>query len=275
MERLSLAFLTLLHQVSVGSLIPLLFLKGVGKRGFLKLIAFTSLSLEGIALGIQLLALRQCSVFDVGCWMFDPGVWSLGSGVLFFLLLAIFTALLFIRDERKSPLFLRFTLLVGGSVLCFAAVSFLPSPVSYLPSLVLLLLSFFTSALLLGSVVVAMLLGHWYLVEPGLSIGPFKRLAALYLGSCLLQGLVVLGSALFAFFGGPSSKMTLATYPYALIGRIGLGVFIPLAIGALVWETLKIPHTQAATGLLYVAIVLVLAGELLGRYLLAISFIPL
>lgn len=275
MERLSLAFLALLHQVSVGSLIPLLVLKGVGKKGFLKLLAFTSFSLEGIALGIQLLTLRRCSVFEVGCWRFDTGVWGLGSGVLFFLLLAVFIAFLFFKDERKSFLFLRLTLLAGGNVLCFTAISFLPSPVSGLQSLVLLLLSFFTSALLLGSVVAAMLLGHWYLVEPGLSIGPFKRLTILYLGSCLLQGLVVFGSTLFAFFGGPFSKMTLAMYSYALIGRIGLGIFLPLSVGALVWETLKIPHTQAATGLLYVAILLVLAGELLGRYLLAVSFIPL
>lgn len=285
MERLSLAFLALLHQVSVGSLIPLLFLQGVGRRGFFKLIAFTCLSFEGIALGIQL---------QLGCWMTDDGCWStfryptsiqhrvegwqLLSSTIFLLLLVAFTAFLFLKDEgRGSPslrsgqrLFLRLALLGGAVNLFFVALPFTSHQ-----SPVLLILSFSTSSLFLGSVVVAMLLGHWYLVEPGLSIRPFKRLAALYLGSCLLQGLVVLVSTLFALLGGPSSKMTLATYQYALIGRIGLGIFLPLSVGALVWEALKIPHTQAATGLLYVAILLVVAGELLGRYLLTVGFIPL
>ena len=274
MERLSLAFLALLHQVSVGSLIPLLFLEGVGKRGFFKLVALTALFLEGIALGIQL----RCSMLDVRCW-------SLGSGVLFLLLLAIFTAFLFLKDERRSSpslrsgqrLFLRLALLGGAVHLFLAALPFASHQslvTSHQPP-VLLILSFFTSALFLGSVVTAMLLGHWYLVEPGLSIRPFKRLTALYLGSGLLQGFVVLVSTLFGILGGPASKMALATYQYALIGRIGLGIFLPLSVGALVWETLKIPHTQAATGLLYVAILLVVAGELLGRYLLVTSLIPL
>jgi len=41
------------------------------------------------------------------------------------------------------------------------------------------------------------------------------------------------------------------------------------------WQTLKIPQTMAATGLLYIAVMSVLVGEMLGRFILFRTAIPL
>jgi hypothetical protein len=41
------------------------------------------------------------------------------------------------------------------------------------------------------------------------------------------------------------------------------------------WQTLKIPQTMAATGLLYIATMSVLVGEFLGRFIMFRTAIPL
>jgi formate-dependent nitrite reductase membrane component NrfD len=43
----------------------------------------------------------------------------------------------------------------------------------------------------------------------------------------------------------------------------------------MVWETLKIPNTQSATGILYVAVIGTFVGELTGLLLSAESSYPL
>ncbi|HYA34702.1 MAG TPA: hypothetical protein VEF03_03735, partial [Candidatus Binataceae bacterium] len=60
-----------------------------------------------------------------------------------------------------------------------------------------------------------------------------------------------------------------------LSARIILG---PVATGALIWmcwHTLKIPQTMAATGLLYIAVLSVLVGEMLGRFIMFRTALPL
>jgi hypothetical protein len=52
----------------------------------------------------------------------------------------------------------------------------------------------------------------------------------------------------------------------------------PLAagvLGVMIWRTLQIPQTMAATGLSYVAILAVLVGEALGRFILFRTGLPL
>lgn len=261
LEAVSSAFLILLHQASVGSLFSLAaVLEYFNRRGFFKAVAVTCLSLGGIALGLELASGKFPSL----------------SQAAFLLFLVLFVGSLWLKDEWKSLLLYRLTLVSGMVDLASSAFSFRSGPFLTWASF-LLFLGFFTSALLLGSTIAGMLLGHYYLVEPGLSIKPLRRLVALYLTSTLLQGFLILASLAFFFPGGgwPSSRAVLSDHPYALIGRVGMGIFGPLALGVLVWEILNIPHTQAATGLLYVAVVFVVVGELLGRYLLTVSFVPL
>jgi hypothetical protein len=53
-------------------------------------------------------------------------------------------------------------------------------------------------------------------------------------------------------------------------GLVGVAVLVWMA-----WQTLKIPNTQSATGILYVAVIGVFVGELTGLLLSAESMFPL
>lgn len=41
------------------------------------------------------------------------------------------------------------------------------------------------------------------------------------------------------------------------------------------WQTLKVPQTMAATGLLYIAVMAAIVGEMLGRFILFRTAVPL
>jgi len=58
--------------------------------------------------------------------------------------------------------------------------------------------------------------------------------------------------------------------PELLIGI--LGSFI---LACVIWDTLRIPNVQAATGFFYIAILTAMIGEFLGRYLWGVTAIPL
>ena len=120
---------------------------------------------------------------------------------------------------------------------------------------------------LLGSVNLAMLLGHWYLVVRGMSIDPLKRLTIATLVTAIVKiALVVL--------------VVIAARPDAMKDiffwmRAGWGLLGPLALYPMVWGTVKIRSTMAATGILYVDVVAVVIGEVLGGWLSAIAHLPL
>jgi hypothetical protein len=50
--------------------------------------------------------------------------------------------------------------------------------------------------------------------------------------------------------------------------RLIFGVLVPIVLAAMIWSTVKIRHTQAATGLLYLAVVALLFGEFFSKFLL-------
>jgi hypothetical protein len=120
------------------------------------------------------------------------------------------------------------------------------------------------SGLLLGATLTAMLLGHHYLTAPAMSIEPLKRYVAL-MGWALagraalaLAGLLIAQSAL----GVGQSPATDAFSPLPIAMRWGMGFGGPLVATILAWKTAQIRSTQSATGILYVALALVLFGEL-------------
>ena len=57
--------------------------------------------------------------------------------------------------------------------------------------------------------------------------------------------------------------------------RLILGPIATIVLVWMCWQTLKIPQTMAATGLLYIAVMSVLVGEMLGRFILFRTAIPL
>ncbi len=140
-------------------------------------------------------------------------------------------------------------------------------------------LSFFLSALLLGSVTVGMLIGHWYLIDTGQSIAPFIRIFKFFLVALIIQTvfLAALPFCLYWFGSNQTAsnlKRLLAEHPLLFSSRFIASQVCPLILSAMIWKTLKIPQTMAATGLFYIALLGVFVGEILGRQILALTSLP-
>jgi hypothetical protein len=121
----------------------------------------------------------------------------------------------------------------------------------------------FTSGMLLGTTVAAMLLGHWYLNTPTMKLGPLQRLIILMTVAVVLRAIVEAAAWGYLEFGAmpPSTR-------YALLALRWLaGIGGVLALAAMSWQTLRIPNTQSATGILYVAVIFAFLGELTSQLL--------
>jgi len=127
-----------------------------------------------------------------------------------------------------------------------------------------------TGGLVLGSVMTAMLLGHWYLNSPTMRLEPLKRLLTLVAVAVGLRAAVCLpGGALETMRLMSSLGVSLQTWYVFLALRWLAGVLGVLLLTWLAWQTLKIPNTQSATGILYASIVLAFIGELMSQFLSA------
>jgi hypothetical protein len=124
------------------------------------------------------------------------------------------------------------------------------------------------SMALLGSVNLAMLLGHWYLVVRGMAIEPLKRLTIATLAASIAKIALVL--IVIAVAWPPPVIKDIFFWM-----RSGWGLLGPLALYPMVWGTVKLRSTMAATGILYVDVVAVIIGEVLGGWLAAIAHLPL
>lgn len=132
------------------------------------------------------------------------------------------------------------------------------------------------SGLLLGTTMAAMLLGHWYLNAPGMKITPLFRLTAV-MGMALVLRVVVSAIGLSIAFSAASSLGGAfeAAQWFMLALRWIAGVFGTAGLIWMTWTTLRIPNTQAATGMLYVAVIMTFLGELLGQLLSVGRLYPL
>ena len=140
--------------------------------------------------------------------------------------------------------------------------------------------SFLSSAALLGSSCTAMILGHWYLVLPSLDIAQLQRMVKYHIGSTAVRVLVVTAAVWIAVAGwepglGPSFQRYVLTsagvffWQRALFGLVG-----PAVLAYLTWETAKIRSTQSATGILYVDFFTVMVGEVLAKYVHLSTSVP-
>jgi hypothetical protein len=137
---------------------------------------------------------------------------------------------------------------------------------------VLRIVSVVTSGLVLGLTLAAMLLGHWYLNSPGMELEPLRRLLRWMAWAVVAQIVVCsVGLARQIGYGGGVS----ASWLLFVLLRWSFGLVGVLAMVWMAWQTLKIPNTQSATGILYVAVIGVFVGELTGLLLSAESAYPL
>jgi len=118
------------------------------------------------------------------------------------------------------------------------------------------------SALLLGATLTAMLLGHHYLTAPAMSITPLRRLVILMAGALGLRSVLALAGLGLLYSGYVPTHSPGSLSPLFLGMRWGMGILGPAVAIVLTWNTVRIRSTQSATGILYIAMTLVLFGEL-------------
>jgi hypothetical protein len=124
-----------------------------------------------------------------------------------------------------------------------------------------------------GAATSGMLLGHWYLIDTGLDLAPLNRMTAFY-RTCLRWevGLIAVGVIVAMLWPGQPWQTGFAELGTGLnlwlvIGRI-FAWGLAFMLGSLIRRTLDIPHTMAATGLFYIAALVVAVGEIVSHYLL-------
>jgi hypothetical protein len=129
-----------------------------------------------------------------------------------------------------------------------------------------------TGGLVLGLTIAAMFLGHWYLNTPTMAIGPLQKLVVL-IGAAIGLRTIVEGAGLALSLtdsGMPDTEQLLFVSLRWLSG-----IFGAMALAVMTWKTLKIPNTQSATGILYVAVIATFLGELTSLLLTAQSEYPM
>lgn len=132
------------------------------------------------------------------------------------------------------------------------------------------------SAAVLGGIVDAMICGHWYLVNTGLSLRPIRRISRILAG-VLTAKLLLLTGLLYWLAGSQPHLFERVVYRFPVLfwvrTLVGLGgglLFVWMS-----WKTLTYDNTQAATGILYACITWIIMGEFSAFYLTVQTGVPL
>lgn len=168
------------------------------------------------------------------------------------------------EQKRLGQLLL---LLIGGAALVAGYLAG-PAAVAVLSAAAALV----SSGLLLGTTMIAMLLGHWYLNTPTMQLAPLQRLIQGMTLAVIVRGLVS-AAGLYAHLHTSSGVDT--TFWIFVAFRWLAGIAGPLAMARMAAQTLKIPNTQSATGILYAGVILVFLGELVSQLLSVDTPFPL
>ncbi len=266
---ISSTFFFLFSQLGVGMMLTLLFIspRSVG-NSFFKFASLTAAILLGVTLGFNFLfpsPVRQSQV---------PVIFlSVSAGL----------TLIYNRVVDLDKFAAAFVLLTGATAAGLVAVATDSLAFTHLLSLGgwehwMLLINHLAATALLGSVMLTMVFGHWYLVIPRLSIDPLKRLTKVLIAAIAIR--IVTMAASFAVL---DVKLPFAAVLHELFVQQGIffwprvifGVLVPTVLAFMIWSTVKIHHTQAATGLLYLAVVALLFGEFFSKFLLFAVSIPI
>ena len=226
---------------------------GVVKRGHFRITAYTAVALGVLAV----LAVRAAEVD--------------GSAPVAVVVTAIAAALYLVVQYSNTDV----PAVVAGVVVAVAGAVALGATAGLIQGWpdALALVEVLAGAALLGAVTNGMLLGHWYLNQPGLKPWALARLTTLALVATVATGALGLAAA---------GKLAGAATEGAVLGIPGFGDSFGLAFfliwvalvaftGAVVWATRRcvtIKSIQSATGLYYVALLTAGVSEFLVRYLM-------
>lgn len=118
-----------------------------------------------------------------------------------------------------------------------------------------------SAAAQLGLVLTAMLLGHYYLITPGMSVRPLVRLTMGLLAAIGWRSAVAAtGELAWGYWAGRQQGAVDQWLWLTLRWLGGIGAAATFTI--LAWRCARIRSTQSATGILYAAVISTFLGEL-------------
>jgi len=220
---------------------------GEVKRGFFKLngVLFVVFGLGGWA------SVRAGAVPGS-----SSGTWAVRLSLATLVVTALFTVLLFVRQQGAA----RVVGLVSVPVAVAGLVAM--SPLSR-QGTALGLFQSVVGAAFLGAVVDGLMLGHWYLTDRGLPRAPINRYANILLVSAVLEAIAVITGG-FSGTGSSQAFNPLLTAgglaPWIALGMVGT----TLLIGVMVKAALRGERgsaVQSATGFYYLAVVTAFTAE--------------
>jgi hypothetical protein len=261
---ISSTFFFLFSQLGVGMMLTLLFIspRAIG-NSFFKFASLTAAILLGVVLGFN--------------FLFPSLVRANEIPVIFLLISAVLTVA-YNRVVALNKLRAAFILLIAA--IATGLISIVADSFAFTRLMALggwenwtLLINHLAATALLGSVMLTMVFGHWYLVIPKLSIDHLARLTKVLIAAIALRILTILASLII--LEAEQSLPLTAVLKELMVGqamffwpRILFGVLVPVILAVMIRSTVQIRHTQAATGLLYLAVVALLFGEFFSKFLL-------
>lgn len=119
-----------------------------------------------------------------------------------------------------------------------------------------------TSAVVLGAMLTGMLLGHWYLTTPTMSIRPLWWFTRALLAAGAIR--LIVSGLLVTTCGLPPLGMPSGLW-FGL--RLFCGIGVPIVVGMVVLKILEYRNTQSATGVLFAGLILIFMGEMMAALL--------
>lgn len=264
-DSLPYTVIILLLELAVGSITFATFFdaRGVVTRGYVQM---ASIFVVPASLIVLWLVVRTASEDDIGGFTLRPGAFD-AFGVLVAIFVAVALGHMVVAFGAKG----RSTVMLGAatSVVGVVALAVLAAVVA-IPawSYVGVFASMLAAAGALGGSLMAMSWGHWYLTNSGLPKESLEQMTLIVLGALIVQGVLLIVGAAIPAREVPITEaafgVSLAENP-AFWLRIGVGLIFPAVLAFLAWQAAGIRGMMSATGLLYIAVGAVLAGEVLAR----------
>lgn len=274
-ESLPYTLLLLLAQFTAGVSLLVVYtqLRGTYEIAFIRVCSWMTVS---GAVALMFLALAIDPSVNAGGFALDPDVVDPIRATSMALVLFAVVHWFYLRREDEAFL----ASATGATLVGLSAVMLV-----FLATLVRLptwniagpLLTLFAGSLTIGAFMVAMIWGHWYLVKPSLDEKPLNELAMIAIAALVLQLVITAINAIIpvgtAIDSDAILAISLAENPGFWL-RVGIGLIFPIALAYMAYTSSKERSMMSATGLLYIAVGAILAGEALGRGLLFVTGAP-
>jgi hypothetical protein len=185
---------------------------------------------------------------------------SLGIGV--FTLLALVAGIRLLRGGRALWLGLA-AVVVGTAVMAIGGVGWAGGTLFGIPFFIQLLALSAVTGGSLGAVILA----HWYLVTPRISDRPLILATRLLVAALVVQLLLFVAWVTVGIPEGPGLAALTGPYAFFVWLRLFVGLVFPLVLAYLAYRTALTRSMESATGLLYIALALVLASTIVSAAL--------